>query len=143
MQNAFNPTMKKFRAPQRTRSPDGREREISIIVGRNMKTLRAMTGMSQTALADKLGITFQQVQKYESGMNRVSAPKLVLMAEIFNTPISTFFANIETPEKEGQDTPAIPSFGKQGLRAARMVERMPPRIQGAALRVLRSLGEDE
>ncbi|MDK1490501.1 helix-turn-helix transcriptional regulator [Sinorhizobium sp. 7-81] len=125
------------RAPQGARSEE-REKQISVLVGQNIRTLRTLNDISQTALAERLGVTFQQVQKYESGMNRVSAPKLLLMAEIFNTPISTFFSNIETTEP--QDA-ALPTFGKHGLRAARIVETMPPRVQGTALRVLQSLAD--
>ncbi|THK37635.1 XRE family transcriptional regulator [Ensifer sp. MPMI2T] len=139
---ALNQAIKtRSRAPQsNTRSPSKRELEISATVGQNIRTLRAMTGMSQMTLAEKLGITFQQVQKYEKGTNRVSAPKLVLMAEIFKTPISTFFSNIELlPSKDGGVT--LPTFGKDGMRAARLFEVLPPKIQGAALRVLQSLSE--
>lgn len=143
MQKAVNQATFTIRArspQQRNRSVNEREKEISVIVGQNMRTLRAMLGMSQSTLADKLGITFQQVQKYESGMNRVSAPKLVMMSEIFNTPITTFFSNtgISAPETEG----VLPTFGKQGIRAARLVEAMRPAMRGAAIRVLQTLGED-
>jgi transcriptional regulator with XRE-family HTH domain len=137
MQNISQGT--RTRAPQRnTRTPSQREREINIIVGRNVRTLRAMHSMSQSTLAERLGITFQQVQKYEAGTNRVSAPKLVLMAEIFNTPISAFFSNIDTVEVDGE----LPAFGKHGIRAAKLVEAMPATMQGAALRVLQTLGEE-
>lgn len=124
------------RPGSRQRKGDKREREISAIVGRNMKALRAMTGISQSLLADKIGVTFQQVQKYENGANRVSAPKLLLMAEIFNVPISAFFSNT------GLEAPEMPTFGKSGVRAAKMVDALPPKMQGAALRILQSLSQD-
>jgi transcriptional regulator with XRE-family HTH domain len=128
------------RAPQqRNRKVNDREKEISVIVGQNLKTLRAMVGMSQMTLADYLGVTFQQVQKYESGANRVSAPKLVMMSEIFNTPVTTFFSNTGITAKEES---VLPTFGKHGIRAARLIETMRPGMRGAAIRVLQTLADD-
>lgn len=120
------------------RLQSGREKHINVMVGQNLKTLRAMAGMSQAILAERLGITFQQVQKYEAGTNRVSAPKLALMAEIFNTPIATFFSNTGLDEEVG----SLPMFGRQALRAARLVEGMRPQLQSVAIRVLKSIGEE-
>lgn len=137
----MNQVAKVKRTPMRRPVKSERERQISLMVGQNIKTLRAMTGISQTALAEQLGLTFQQVQKYETGMNRVSAPKLVMMAEIFNTPITTFFSHIDVAANSNSKD--LPSFSKQGLRAARLVDQMPPRLQGPAIRVLQSLATDE
>lgn len=50
--------------------------------------------MNQTALADALGLTFQQVQKYEAGANRVSASRLLATAEILGVPVAYFFADL-------------------------------------------------
>lgn len=60
-----------------SRSPD----PIDLEVGRRLRAQRKLAGFSQQALADAAGITFQQIQKYENGANRVSASKLVRMAE--------------------------------------------------------------
>jgi transcriptional regulator with XRE-family HTH domain len=62
-----------------------------VETGRRIRTMRIECGMSQTTLATKLGITFQQVQKYEKGVNRVSVGRLVRVAEALNVPISFFF----------------------------------------------------
>jgi transcriptional regulator with XRE-family HTH domain len=59
---------------------------------------RLLLGINQETLADRLGLTFQQVQKYEHGANRVSASRLFAMAEILDAPISYFFADLETNE---------------------------------------------
>lgn len=120
------------------RTLDEREKEMSVIIGQNIKTLRAMTGTSQMVLAEELGVTFQQIQKYENGTNRVSAPKLAVMAALFNVPIPTFFSNTGLAFPQDGE---LPQFGKKGLRAARLVDTMPPKMQLAALRVLQSLGE--
>jgi transcriptional regulator with XRE-family HTH domain len=57
---------------------------------------RLLLGMNQETLANALGLTFQQVQKYEGGANRVSASRLAAMAEILNVPISFFFSDLQT-----------------------------------------------
>lgn len=58
---------------------------------------RLLLGMNQEALADALGLTFQQVQKYEGGANRVSASRLSEMAKILNVPIQYFFSDLQVP----------------------------------------------
>lgn len=56
-------------------------------VGRNIRALRMAKRMSQTALADEIGVTFQQVQKYENGRNRVSAGRLLRIAAVLHVPV--------------------------------------------------------
>lgn len=71
------------------------------VVGRNIRTARLARGLSQSALAEKLGITFQQVQKYEKGVNRVGSGRLFEVAAILGIPVTSFFeeANAPTPAK--------------------------------------------
>jgi transcriptional regulator with XRE-family HTH domain len=69
----------------------GNPHPVDIHVGKRIKARRLLLGMNQGALAGALGLTFQQVQKYERGANRVSASRLSAMAEILNAPISYFF----------------------------------------------------
>src|SRR5476649_343146 len=64
---------------------------IDKYVGSRVRMRRMMLGMSQTKLGDALGITFQQVQKYENGANRVSASRLQHTAHILQVPVSFFF----------------------------------------------------
>ncbi len=61
---------------------------------------RLLLGMNQDTLANALGLTFQQVQKYEGGANRVSASRLSEMARILGVPISYFFGDLDTSEGE-------------------------------------------
>ena len=69
------------------RSSTSADREI----GRRLKIRRLDFGISQTAVADALGLTFQQVQKYEKGTNRISAARLQRVAEILDIPIAYFY----------------------------------------------------
>ena len=68
---------------------------IDIHVGARVRTRRLLIGMNQETLARALGLTFQQVQKYEGGANRVSASRLSQISEILGVPISYFFSDIE------------------------------------------------
>jgi transcriptional regulator with XRE-family HTH domain len=63
---------------------------------------RLMLGMSQEKLADRLGITFQQVQKYEKGVNRISASRLQHVGDILEVPISFFFEYAPAPTGHGR-----------------------------------------
>jgi transcriptional regulator with XRE-family HTH domain len=65
---------------------------------------RLFLGMNQETLANALGLTFQQVQKYEGGANRVSASRLSAMAEILGVPISFFFGDLTVDDEK--QTPA-------------------------------------
>jgi transcriptional regulator with XRE-family HTH domain len=73
---------------------------------------RLMLGMSQSNVADALGITFQQLQKYEKGMNRISASRLQHLAQIFRVPVTFFFEGApHVPDEElGQTDAPFPKF---------------------------------
>lgn len=64
---------------------------IDVEVGGKIKAQRRLAGMSQNTLADRLGVTFQQIQKYEKGTNRVSSSRLAMIAETFGVPPAYFF----------------------------------------------------
>jgi transcriptional regulator with XRE-family HTH domain len=64
---------------------------IDVHVGSRVKLHRKMLGITQEMLGDSLGITFQQVQKYEKGANRISASRLQQIAAILSVPVSFFF----------------------------------------------------
>lgn len=65
--------------------------DMDIHVGQRIRVRRALLGLSQEKLAEAIGITFQQVQKYERGTNRVSAGRLFQLSSILEVPISYFF----------------------------------------------------
>jgi transcriptional regulator with XRE-family HTH domain len=73
---------------------------IDIHVGNRIRMRRLLLGMNQETLANALGLTFQQVQKYEGGANRVSASRLSAMAEILGVPISYFFGDLRPDDAE-------------------------------------------
>lgn len=67
---------------------------VDVHVGKRIRHRRWMIGMTQQQLADKVGIKFQQIQKYETGMNRVSASRLWDIADAVEVPISFFFEGL-------------------------------------------------
>jgi transcriptional regulator with XRE-family HTH domain len=76
--------------------------KIDKLVGRNIRVHRLAKDMTQEALGEKLGVTFQQVQKYEKGTNRVGSGRLYEIAEILEVPLKSFFAG-ETQQKESRN----------------------------------------
>ena len=64
---------------------------IDRIVGRNIRIHRMQKGLTQTELADELGLTFQQVQKYEKGTNRVGSGRLLKIATFLGVPVTALF----------------------------------------------------
>lgn len=80
---------------------------IDVHVGSRIRLRRNMLGMSQERLGDSLGITFQQVQKYEKGTNRVGASRLQAIAEVLGVPVSFFFEDAASvsPQANGFSEP--------------------------------------
>jgi transcriptional regulator with XRE-family HTH domain len=78
----------------RKKHPRGAD-PIDLHVGAQARARRILLGLSQERLADGLGITFQQVQKYERGSNRISASRLYNMAELLDVPITYFFEGVD------------------------------------------------
>jgi transcriptional regulator with XRE-family HTH domain len=76
---------------------------VDVHIGQKIKTRRNLLGLSQTELADAAGITFQQVQKYEKGVNRVGAGRLQQFSEALGVPPSYFF---EGAPSAGKKVPA-------------------------------------
>jgi transcriptional regulator with XRE-family HTH domain len=87
------------------------------VVGQNIRVQRLARRMSQSALADAIGITFQQVQKYEKGVNRVGAARLVRIARALGVPAAKLLAGIEAADRGGASPLALIAE-RQPLRLA-------------------------
>jgi len=72
---------------------------VDVHVGKRVRHRRWLIGMTQQQLAEQVGIKFQQIQKYETGANRVSASRLWDIAEALEVPVSFFFEGLEENEK--------------------------------------------
>lgn len=92
--------------------------EIDRAIGINLRELRQSCGLTQSALAGELGITFQQFQKYEKGENRLPAARLYLLARMFDVPCDYFFSGLQNRPETG--LPALPENPAILLRFQRL-----------------------
>jgi transcriptional regulator with XRE-family HTH domain len=75
-------------------SPDGIAKAIDTYIGQRIRGRRLQLKMSQGTLGDRIGVTFQQVQKYENGKHSAAAPRLVLIAEALDVSVAFFFEDL-------------------------------------------------
>jgi len=102
------------------------DNEIDHNVGRQLRSRREELGLSQTAVANTLGVSFQQVQKYERGFNRVSASRLWDLADILKVDVGFFFEGLPSPaERNTQDLSTMSDV----LQLATAAERLPVAIR--------------
>lgn len=112
---------------------------IDAHVGKRVRIRRVLLGMSQTALANQLGVTFQQLQKNERGDNRIGASRLFQLATILDVPVGYFF--------EGLDG-AAPDAGVEGVSArretlelCRNVSALPVPVQKQVRMLVKSIAD--
>ncbi|MGI8938142.1 MAG: helix-turn-helix domain-containing protein [Iamia sp.] len=90
---------------------------VDVHVGKRVRHRRWMVGMTQQQLGDTVGIKFQQIQKYETGMNRISASRLWDIAQALGVSISFFFEGFEGEEAAGKAREAAPDSQRGDLLA--------------------------
>lgn len=81
---------------------------VDVHVGKRVRHRRWLIGMTQQQLAQQVGIKFQQIQKYETGANRISASRLWDIAEALDVPVSFFFEGLEEVQKSADDKKSVP-----------------------------------
>ncbi|MEQ8602548.1 MAG: helix-turn-helix transcriptional regulator [Marivibrio sp.] len=86
---------------------------VDVAVGNRVRELRIRSGMTQQTLAEKVGVSFQQVQKYEKGANRMGASRLIQVASILNVPVSALFQDIDN------DGAAVEPLDRDAAKVAR------------------------
>ncbi len=99
---------------------------VDVHVGKRVRHRRWMVGMTQQQLAEKVGIKFQQIQKYETGMNRISASRLWDISEALGVPISFFFEGLE--RSGGTEEETVPTdfmADKEALELVRSYYAIP------------------
>lgn len=136
-----------------TDTPQGRTPNVvDLHVGGRVRMRRKMLGVSQEALAEALKLTFQQVQKYERGANRVSAGKLYEIAKILQVPVSFFFDGLADPmspaaENVGAETERVVTAflnTPEGLELAEMFPKIGRgRVRRQVLDLVRAMAEDD
>ena len=103
----------------------GKRHPVDIHVGARARMRRTLLGMTQTDLGDSLGLTFQQVQKYESGVNRIGAGRLCDLARVLDMPIEYFFAGM--PPEVAVGAPATKRRAKAKQRPGHEPDPMAKR----------------
>ncbi|MCQ8782165.1 helix-turn-helix domain-containing protein [Mangrovibrevibacter kandeliae] len=123
---------------------------IDVHVGSRVRLRRTMLGMSQEKLGESLGITFQQIQKYEKGSNRIGASRLQRMSEVLNVPVAYFFEDVPggAAAREGlQEAPGsdyVVDFlsSSEGLQLNRAFVRIAdPKVRRKIIDLVRSLAD--
>ena len=112
---------------------------IDVHVGKMVRARRKALGLSQTQLAEALGISFQQVQKYERGSNRIAASKLYQTAKMLNVEISAFFKGLEALDGEAAPFGEFANFME--LDGAKEMARAYASLSGPMRRRLRMLAQ--
>jgi len=109
-----------------------------VEIGRKIRALRLERGLSQSGLAEGIGLTFQQVQKYEKGANRVSAGRLQQIANLLNVPVTFFYSGMGVRAKKTDAIPSGLAFlqTKGALRLMRAYTEITSRTTKYALVVL-------
>jgi transcriptional regulator with XRE-family HTH domain len=126
---------------------EGESRSVDRHVGARIRLRRKLLGRSQEQLADALGLTFQQVQKYERGTNRVSASKLFGIARYLEVDVGYFFEQLaETPgspkARAGAGADAQVSdflLSPEGVEVAARFPRLPAALRKQLLGLMREL----
>jgi DNA-binding XRE family transcriptional regulator len=109
-----------------------------VEIGRKIRALRLERGLSQSGLADGIGLTFQQVQKYEKGTNRVSAGRLQRIAEVLEMPVMFFYSGMGARGKKHDTRGSGLAFlqTKGAMRLMRAYSEIPSRTTKYALVML-------
>ncbi|MEX0282568.1 MAG: helix-turn-helix domain-containing protein [Arenibacterium sp.] len=82
---------------------------VDVHVGKRVRHRRWLIGMTQQQLAEQVGIKFQQIQKYETGANRISASRLWDIAEALDVQVAFFFEGLEDEGERGEELEGVPS----------------------------------
>lgn len=109
---------------------------VDIHVGRRVKTRRVLRNMSQAALADQLGLTFQQLRKYESGANRISAGRLWQFGQKLDVPAPWFFEGLD-----GQSETLTGTGSNEALETALIIQSLPTDIRKLVQGLLSTLAK--
>lgn len=126
---------------------------IDAHVGSRVRLRRMLVGLSQEKLGERMGLTFQQIQKYEKGVNRIGASRLFQLSQILEVPVQFFFEGAQPAEESGAAGFAEPDTEaflyeflstRDGLELNRaFVKIADPQVRRAIVELVRSLGRKE
>lgn len=109
---------------------------LDVVIGKNLKHIRRMNRFSQVEIASQLDLTFQQIQKYESGKNRLSASRMYQISKLLGTELSEFFKGLDDSTQK-VSTP-LPTLDKKTIELITLFQNIPsPQLQTSLLNILR------
>lgn len=131
-----------------------RPNPIDIHVGNRVRLQRMLMGISQEKLGERLGLTFQQVQKYEKGINRIGASRLFELSRVLGVPVQFFYDDAPLLSSSHQPTPGFAErssdsqvfeflSSREGLELNRAFSRISdPKVRKSVLDLVRSLADE-
>lgn len=141
----MGPGSAEFRPAAWERERNAMKHAVDVHVGKRIRHRRWMNGTTQQQLADKVGIKFQQIQKYETGMNRVSASRLWDIASALGVTIAFFFEGLDevapTASAGSRDLPADILADREALELLRSYYAIPEQQRRRLFELARVLSE--
>jgi len=123
---------------------------VDVHVGMRLRQRRTLLGMSQEKLANAFGVSFQQVQKYERGANRISASRLHLLTRILDVPITYFFEGLPQSVSEERSAEMAADSGDEQMTSRETLELVrayyrisEPTVRKRLVDLARALGRDD
>ena len=132
--------------------PKKQANSIDAQVGNRVRLRRMLVGMSQEKLGEMLGLTFQQVQKYEKGVNRIGAGRLYRVGQILGVPVSYFYEDVTeqgletSPVASDRATPSAVEFlsSSEGMQLTLAFMRIrEPKVRRRVIDLVKSLADGE
>ena len=116
--------------------------EIDVHVGQRLRLARILRGLSQDELGKKVGVTFQQIQKYERGANRVSAGRLVALAKALELDILFFFQDLEQAQTGTERALPLSDLTDEDIDVVDALTKIEnPRLKKTLLKLISELAE--
>ena len=117
--------------------------DVDAIVGERIRRRRILTGLTQDQLGDALGVSYQQIQKYETGANRVSAGRLYLLSQKLDVSPSWFFDGLDTAPETADDEEML-SSSRLAIECVRNLSRSKDeKVRSAILTMIRTMAESD
>lgn len=110
-----------------------------VFVGHKVREARAAKGMTQTQLGDLIGVSFQQMQKYEKGTNRIGSSRLWGISVALDVPVTYFFEGLQGAGEVNQKT-----LPRRTIELANQIDSIPDeKARTAVLSLIKALGDDD
>ena len=117
--------------------------DVDAIVGERIRRRRILTGLTQDQLGDALGVSYQQIQKYETGANRVSAGRLYLLSQKLEVSPAWFFDGLDTAPETADDDEML-SSSRLAIECVRNLSRIKDeKVRSAILTMIRTMAESD